>query len=55
MKFIKPRDCVTPDQNMSGIGDAAPYLAHTQTFFQAITYPVAALVSGIGLIVTKGK
>ena len=55
MKFIKPTDWITPNQNMNGIGDTAPYLAHLGTFLQAVTYPVAALVSGIGVVVTKGK
>lgn len=55
MKFIKPKDWVTPQQNMNGIGDVAPYLAHVGTFFQAITYPVAAAISGVGSVVTGNK
>jgi len=55
MKFIKPSDWVTPDKNMNGIGDVSPMFAHIGTFFQAITYPIAATVSGVGALVTKGK
>lgn len=55
MKFIKPKDWVTPSENMNGIGDAAPWMAHLGTLIQAATYPIAAAVSGIGAIVTKGK
>ena len=55
MKFIKPKDWITPSKNMNGIGDVAPYLAHIGTALQAITYPVAALVSSVGAVVSKKK
>jgi hypothetical protein len=55
MKFIKPKDWVTPNQNMNGIGDSWPAGAYIGTFFQAITYPFAAVVSGIGAVVTRSK
>ena len=55
MKFIKPKAWITPDKNMNGIGDVSPAFAHIGTFIQAISYPIAAVVSGVGALVTKGK
>lgn len=53
MKFIKPKDWITPEQNRAGIGDVSPPLAALGTGIQAVTYPVAALVSGIGALFTR--
>jgi hypothetical protein len=55
MKFIKPKDWVTPSENMNGIGDVSPLFAHIGTLIQAVTYPVAAAISGIGAVVTKSR
>lgn len=55
MKFIKPSEWITPAQNMNSIGDVCPPLAHVRKAIQAVTYPVAALVSGIGALITKKK
>ena len=57
MKFIKPKDWVTPEKNIENnpLADCYTPLAHITTFFQAISYPVAAVVSGIGALATKGN
>lgn len=55
MKFIKPSEWVTPDKNMNGIGDVSPMYAHIGTAIQAATYPIAAVVSGIGAVFTRKK
>jgi hypothetical protein len=55
MRFIQPKDWVTPAKNMNGIGDVSPLFAHIGTLIQAVTYPIAAAISGVGAIATKNK
>ena len=57
MKFIKPKDWITPEKNKesSPLEDCCIIPAEIETLAQEVSYPVAAVVSGIGLIVTKGK
>ena len=56
MKFIRLKDWVTPGQNAQGVfGDCFPPGVHLITFLQAVSYPIAAAVSGVGAIVTRGK
>jgi len=54
MKFIKPSDWITPP-GQAAMDDCCPPLAFVTRAFQAVTYPIAATVSGIGAIATKAK
>lgn len=57
MKFIKPQEWVTPQKNRENnpLADCFTPAVHVQTFFQILSYPIAAVVSGIGAVVSKGK
>lgn len=54
MKFIKPSQWITP-RGKAAMDDCCPPLALVGRACQAITYPIAAAVSGIGAIATKVK
>ena len=54
MKFIKPKDWITPP-GQAAMGDCCPPLAFLGRTIQAVTYPVAEVVSVVGAAVTKGK
>jgi len=54
MNFIKPKDWITPP-GQAAMDDCCPPLAFVGRAFQAVTYPVAAAVSGIGAIGSKFK
>ena len=57
MKFKKPSDWVTLEKNKetNSLADCFAPAAYIQTFFQAISYPAAAIVTGIGAVITKNK
>jgi hypothetical protein len=55
MKFIPPKEWITPEENMSGIGDVSPLFAHIGTALQFVSYPVVAAVTGVGAIVTRAR
>ena len=57
MKFIKPKDWVTPEKNAEDnpLADCYTPLASVTTFFQVISYPFAAVVSGIGALAPEVK
>ena len=57
MKFIKPKDWVTPEKNeeTNPLEDCCVLPAEIETVAQQISYPVAAVVSGIGALVSKVK
>jgi type IV secretory pathway VirB2 component (pilin) len=54
MKFCKPKDWVTPPGQAS-MDDCCPPLAFLGRLCQVVTYPVAAVVSVVGVVVTKNK
>lgn len=47
MKFIKPKEWITPQANRAGIGDASPMLAHLGTFAQVVSYAAVSAVSAL--------
>lgn len=57
MKFIKPSQWITPKKNEydSPLADVYRGAGVGTTIIQAATYPIAAIVSGIGHILTGGK